>query len=72
MYFDWLKQNNHLYKDIELDSKLIGNFENETISFANKFAESTKKDDEIHQSDDEESKSTEELPEVFCHSNELP
>ena len=34
MYFDWLKQNNHLYKDLDLDLSLVDEFLNESESSA--------------------------------------
>ena len=30
LYFSWLKRNNHLFKDVDLDTSLIDNFENES------------------------------------------
>ena len=42
LYFTWFKKNNHLFKDMELDSTLIDQFEDESMSFAKKFEENTK------------------------------
>ena len=35
MYFSWLKENNHLYKDISLDENLIDQFITESTSRIN-------------------------------------
>ena len=59
LYFYWLKKNNHLYKDVELDSNLIDIFESETKSLAAEFCDGTRADDDIYQSDEEVEESRE-------------
>ena len=40
--FNWLRENNHLYKTIELDSSLISDFLQESLSTANEFGKNTR------------------------------
>ena len=44
MYFSWLKNNNHLYKDINLDTNLIDQFISESQSASDEFESMTKED----------------------------
>ena len=60
MYFTWLKKNNHLYKDINLDKELIEDFVNESKSASEEFELKTKENEErncsfeIEQDEDED------------------
>ena len=42
MYFSWLKRHNHLFKDVDFDQNLIGDFESESISNMDRFDETCK------------------------------
>ena len=54
MYFAWLKQHNHLFKDIELDTNLVEKFFSESIEATDEFVSNTR--EVIIQSNDEEEK----------------
>ena len=70
MYFSWFKVNNHLYKNIELDSNLISDFEAESLKLASEFENNTKEDDVVYLSDDDEEIEVEEVDELFCKGND--
>ena len=42
MYFSWLKENNHLYKDMQFDTSIIDKFEQESKSLSREFESRTK------------------------------
>ena len=44
-YFEWFKENNHLYKDLNLDNELIDKFISEAEDNAEKFEKFTKEQD---------------------------
>ena len=45
IYFSWLKHKNHLYNDLNLDTKLIDQFINESQVTSEEFEDTTKDND---------------------------
>ena len=63
MYFTWLRENNHLYKDLELDIDLIDDFISESIKATKDFESRTKESEEnISKSGDCEVENVEDIP----------
>ena len=52
IYFAWLRKHNHLYKDIELDSRLMDSFFSDSIEASKEFQSNTR--EELYESDDNE------------------
>ena len=66
MYFSWLKENNHLYKNIDISTELIDQFANEARLASAEFEANTKGNDSSNHVDDDDEVIEEE--ETFLNS----
>ena len=64
MYYSWFSKNNHLYKDIQLDTNLIDNFIDHSKAASKEFEDNTKTDNDIYQSDEEEFQTPDNISEL--------
>ena len=71
MYFAWFKKFNHLFKNIELDSNLIEEFESESVDASCEFENSTKEEGFVDKSDDEEDQIIDELSDIYFKGNKI-
>ena len=67
--FNWLREHNHLYKDLDLDSTLINKYLEDTLTIANEFHRNTRTN-ELTTS--EETESMDELTDVLKDSQYEP
>ena len=73
LYLDWLKQNNHLFRDIELDTQLLDKFLSESLDAMNQFENITRGGDKESAAQVDTSNEEEDIQEIFCkddHEND--